>query len=216
MTFKGFFLESHCNTHQVGYWVSKLCVELIDKTLDEPVTVDRIIYDLLHGSTDGEEVLVLFILRQHVNNVTEPKNKENREIQVLATWNGRCKWCLITTFTEHNYINCHRNQMSCSVPCIWSNFIWSPISLNVWMIHYMKKCKYEWHKNSSIFFFFKAQCLMDHSHFDPKTFHLGLHLYQNTTVLYEALNLRLFNTYLRSIFTKYMADFGTYHHYRWA
>lgn len=69
-------------------------------------------------------------------------------------------------------------------------------------------------KTVQFFFFFKAQCLMDHSHFDPKTFHLGLHLYQNTTVLYEALNLRLFNTYLRSIFTKYMADFGTYHHYR--
>ena len=63
----------------MGHWVSKLCVELIDKTLDEPVTVDGIIHNLLHGSTDREEVLILFILKQHINNVTEPKNKENRE-----------------------------------------------------------------------------------------------------------------------------------------
>lgn len=35
---------------------------LIDKTLDEPVAVNRIIYNLFHGSADGEEVFILFIL----------------------------------------------------------------------------------------------------------------------------------------------------------
>lgn len=44
--------------------VSELCVELVDKTFDQPVAVDRIIYDLLHGSADGEKVLVFFILEK--------------------------------------------------------------------------------------------------------------------------------------------------------
>lgn len=43
--------------------VSKLHVELIDETLDQPIAVDGIVYDLLHGPTDGEEVLVLFVLK---------------------------------------------------------------------------------------------------------------------------------------------------------
>lgn len=44
---------------------------LIDKTLDEPVAVNRIIYNLFHGSADGEEVFILFIL------VKKKKRKEN-------------------------------------------------------------------------------------------------------------------------------------------
>lgn len=50
------------NIYQMRYWISKLCVELIDKTLDQPVAVNRIVYNLLHGSTDGEEVIIFFIL----------------------------------------------------------------------------------------------------------------------------------------------------------
>ena len=46
------------------YRVSELCVELVDETLDEPVAVDGIVYDLLHGSADGKELLVLFILER--------------------------------------------------------------------------------------------------------------------------------------------------------
>lgn len=49
------------------YGVSKLCVELIDETFDQPIAVDGIIYDLIHGSTDGQEVLVLFSLKQHIH-----------------------------------------------------------------------------------------------------------------------------------------------------
>ena len=60
-------LQAKRNTHKVGHRVSKLRVELMYETLDEPVTVDRIVYDLLHGSTDGEEVPVLFILRGERN-----------------------------------------------------------------------------------------------------------------------------------------------------
>lgn len=44
---------------------------LIDKTLDEPVAVNRIIYNLFHGSADGEEVFILLIL------VKKKKRKEN-------------------------------------------------------------------------------------------------------------------------------------------
>lgn len=44
---------------------------LVDKTLDEPVAVNRIIYNLFHGSADGEEVFILFIL------VKKKKTKEN-------------------------------------------------------------------------------------------------------------------------------------------
>lgn len=51
--------------------VSKLCVKLIDETFDQPITIDRIIYDLLHGSTDGEKVLVLLILKQQTVISTE-------------------------------------------------------------------------------------------------------------------------------------------------
>lgn len=79
---KVFFLEAKCYTYQVGYRVSKLCVELIDETLDQPIAVDRIIYDLLHGSTDGEEVLVLFTLKNKNKTTTRhyqtPKNKGSK------------------------------------------------------------------------------------------------------------------------------------------
>lgn len=44
---------------------------LVDKTLDEPVAVNRIIYNLFHGSADGEEVFILFILMK------KKKTKEN-------------------------------------------------------------------------------------------------------------------------------------------
>ncbi len=73
--------------YQVGHWVSKLCIELINKTLDQPIAVDRIIYDLLHGSTDGEEVLVLFILLQQINisHYSFKKYRKQKEIQLLAT-----------------------------------------------------------------------------------------------------------------------------------
>ena len=60
--------QEKCNTHEVGHGVSKLCVELIDERLDQPIAINRIVYDLLHGSTDGEEVLVLFILKQKKGN----------------------------------------------------------------------------------------------------------------------------------------------------
>lgn len=50
-------------THQVRQRVSKLGVELVDKTFDEPVTVDRVVHNLLHCTADGEEVVVLFILK---------------------------------------------------------------------------------------------------------------------------------------------------------
>lgn len=48
---------------------------LVDKTLDEPVAVNRIIYNLFHGSADGEEVFILFIL------VKKKKTKENISTQ---------------------------------------------------------------------------------------------------------------------------------------
>lgn len=50
-------------THQVRHRVAELRVELIDKTFDEPVTVDGIVHNLLHCAADGEEVVVLFILK---------------------------------------------------------------------------------------------------------------------------------------------------------
>lgn len=50
-------------TYEMRNRVSKLGVELTDKTLDEPVAVDGILDYLLHGLTDGQEVLILLILK---------------------------------------------------------------------------------------------------------------------------------------------------------
>lgn len=51
---------------------------LIDKTLDEPVAVNRIIYNLFHGSADGEEVFILFIL-------VKKKKKTKENISTIQT-----------------------------------------------------------------------------------------------------------------------------------
>lgn len=56
---------------------------LIDKTLDEPVAVNRIIYNLFHGSADGEEVFILLIL------VKKKKRKEN--ISTIQTQKKKLK-----------------------------------------------------------------------------------------------------------------------------
>lgn len=50
-------------THQVRQRVPKLGLELIDKTFDEPVTVDGVVHNLLHGAADGEEVVVFVVLK---------------------------------------------------------------------------------------------------------------------------------------------------------
>lgn len=54
-------------------------MELVDEALDEPVAVDGIVHDLLHGSADGEEVLVLFILQspQDLQTFTAPETGRN-------------------------------------------------------------------------------------------------------------------------------------------
>lgn len=61
----------------MGYWVAELCVELIDEALDQPVAVDGIVYDLLHGSADGEEVLVFFILEKNKTTISDTTASEN-------------------------------------------------------------------------------------------------------------------------------------------
>lgn len=63
-------------------------MELIDKTLNQPVTVDGIVNDLLHGSTDGEEVLVLFILKRYntsASYITAPEEKRNPNTSSLKS-----------------------------------------------------------------------------------------------------------------------------------
>lgn len=62
---------------------------LVDKTLDEPVAVNRIIYNLFHGSADGEEVFILFILvKKKKTNIstTQTQRKTLKIKSVLFMW----------------------------------------------------------------------------------------------------------------------------------
>lgn len=71
------------------YWVSKLCLELIDETLDQPVTIDWIVHNLLHGSTGGEEVLILLILQQQQTDITQTTiRQDQRRFQMSAACTG--------------------------------------------------------------------------------------------------------------------------------
>lgn len=56
------FLGAKSNTYEVRKRVSKLNVELIYETLDQPIAVNGIINNLLHGSADRQEVFILIIL----------------------------------------------------------------------------------------------------------------------------------------------------------
>lgn len=85
--------------HQVRDGVSKLELELVDEAADEPVAVHRVVHDLLHRSTDGQEVLILVVL--------EENHHTHTHLRQWITHNPpHCKTC----FYYSVFLSCYQSK----------------------------------------------------------------------------------------------------------